>query len=166
MLPRAIVTVSSAWDKIKDIFYFYTGQEYESSYMLENIWLIPGSVHIIPEINFEKFGAFMGDYWKILWSYPNFMMFGLKTSEGLMNFARFLMILIIVCLLFYLLFQGYFDENKLDYSKQSKPLILYLKFKNGPWAAFKLKVINFFRWFSCSIHEMQRLGKRFLYFLR
>ena len=147
MLPRAIVTVSSAWDKIKDIFYFYTGQEYESSYMLENIWLIPGSVHIIPEINFEKFGAFMGDYWKILWSYPNFMMFGLKTSEGLMNFARFLMILIIVCLLFYLLFQGYFDENKLDYSKQSKPLILYLKFKNGPWAAFKLKVINFFKWF-------------------
>ena len=147
MLPRAIVTVSSAWDKIKDIFYFYTGQEYESSYMLENIWLIPGSVHIIPEINFEKFGAFMGDYWKILWSYPNFMMFGLKTSEGLMNFARFLMILIIVCLLFYLLFQGYFDENKLNYSKQSKPLILYLKFKNGPWAAFKLKVINFFKWF-------------------
>ena len=147
MLPRAIVTVSSAWDKIKDIFYFYTGQEYESSYMLENIWLIPGSVHIIPEINFEKFGAFMGDYWKILWSYPNFMMFGLKTSEGLMNFARFLMILIIVCLLFYLLFQGYFDENKLDCSKQSKPLILYLKFKNGPWATFKLKVINFFKWF-------------------
>ncbi len=147
MLPRAIVTVSSAWDKIKDIFYFYTGQEYESSYMLENIWLIPGSVHIIPEINFENFGTFMGDYWKILWSYPNFMMFGLKTSEGLMNFARFLMILIIVCLLFYLLFQGYFDENKLDYSKQSKPLILYLKFKNGPWAAFKLKVINFFKWF-------------------
>ena len=147
MLPRAIVTVSSAWDKIKDIFYFYTGQEYESSYMLENIWLIPGSVHIIPEINFEKFGAFMSDYWKILWSYPNFMMFGLKTSEGLMNLARFLMIFIIVCLLFYLLFQGYFDENKLDYSKQSKPLILYLKFKNGPWAAFKLKVINFFKWF-------------------
>ena len=147
MLPRAIVTVSSAWDKIKDIFYFYTGQEYESSYMLENIWLIPGSVHIIPEINFEKFGAFMSDYWKILWSYPNFMMFGLKTSEGLMNLARFLMIFIIICLLFYLLFQGYFDENKLDYSKQSKPLILYLKFKNGPWAAFKIKVINFFKWF-------------------
>ena len=54
MLPRGIVTISSAWDKIKSIFYFYTGQEYESSYMLENIWLIPGSIHIIPEIDFDK----------------------------------------------------------------------------------------------------------------
>ena len=103
MLPRAFVTISSSWDKIKDIFYFYTGKDYEPSYMLENIWLLPGSVHIIPEIDFDKFGAFMQDYWKILWTQPNFMVWGLKTSEGLMNFARFLMIFVIVILFLYIM---------------------------------------------------------------
>ena len=29
MLPRATVTIQTAWDKIKDIFYFYTGKDYE-----------------------------------------------------------------------------------------------------------------------------------------
>ena len=152
MLPRATVTAASAWDKIQDIFYFYTGKDYEPTYMLENIWLIPGSIHIIPEIDFDKFGAFMQDYWHVLWSQQNFMTWGLKTSEGLMNLARFLMIFVIVILLLYIIFQGYFDENKLDYTKQSKPLIVYLRFKNGPWTAFKTKVKNYFIWFYHSFY--------------
>ena len=152
IFPRALVTIFSSWDKIKDIFYFYVGKDYEPTYMLENIWFIPGSIHIIPEIDFNKFGAFMADYWKILWSQPNFMMWGLKTSETLMNFARFLMIFVIVMLMLYLIFQGYFDENKFDFTKKSKPLIGYLRFKNGPWAAFKQKVKNYFKWFYNSYY--------------
>ena len=74
ILPRAIVSGQTTIDKGKDMFYFYIGQDYEPSYMLENIWLIPGSIHVIPEINFEKFGAFMLDYLKVTFSYQNFMM--------------------------------------------------------------------------------------------
>lgn len=152
MLPRAFITCTSAWDKAQSIFYFYIGQEYESSYMLENIWLIPGSVHIIPEIDFEKFGSFMKDYWMILWSEPNVLIWGLKTSEGLMNITRFLMIFLIIGLCLYFLFQNYFEENKHDYSRKSKPLIAYLRFKNGPWKAFKNKVANYFIWFHETVY--------------
>lgn len=152
ILPRAIVSGQTTIDKGQDMFYFYIGQDYEPSYMLENIWLIPGSIHVIPEIDFEKFGAFMLDYLKVTFSYQNFMMWSLKTSDFLVNISRFLMIAVIIGLIFYIIFQIYFEENEEAYTKESKPLILYLRFKDGPWTRFKNHIKNYCIWFYHSLY--------------
>ena len=152
ILPRLFVTAFSVADKTKSSFLFYIGKEYKADYLLKETWTIPGSVHLIPEINFEKLGEFLGDYFKITFSYQNFLNWLLKTSDGLVVFTRILIVIVSVLLILFLLFQMYFDESHLDYKMESKPLKLYKRFKYGPLKSVNNKIKNYFKWFRDSIY--------------
>ena len=128
------------------------GKEYKADYLLKETWTIPGSVHIIPEIDFQKLGDFLGDYFKITFSYPNFLNWLLKTSDGLVAFTRVLIVLVSLLLVLFLLFQMYFEESHLEYKVESKPLILYKRFKEGPLKFINQKIKNYYQWFKNSIY--------------
>ena len=152
MPSRAIVSFLSLINKTKSSLLFYMGEEYKAPYLLEEIWNIPGSTHIISEINFSKFGKFLSDYFKITFSFQNFLYWLLKTSDGLVAFSRFLMILACVILLFYVFFQLYYDESNLDFTHESKPLKLYKRFRDGPLKRLQSFTLEFLKWFRNSIY--------------
>ena len=152
ILPRIIVTGQSLYNKTKSSILFYLNKEYTAPYLIETTWSIPGTVHIIPNFNFDLWGKSIKNYFQILFSYQNFLSWTLRTSDGLIALCRILMIGICLFLLLYLFFQAYFDENEFDYTRKSKPLQLYLKLKEGPIKKIKTWIINYVRWFRSSIY--------------
>lgn len=152
LLPRIIISGQSLINKSKSSFLFYIGEEYKAPYLIETTWYIPGSIHIIPNLDFEAWGKAIVDYFKITFSYQNFLTWILKTSDGLIAISRILMVGLCLFLLLYILFQAYFDENSFDYNVKSKQLTRFLKLKEGPIKHFRLKLKNYFIWFRNSLY--------------
>ena len=147
MLPRAMVTGISAFNKAKSSILFYMNKEFKADYLLNTTWTIPGTVHIIPDFDLAAFWENTKIWFRILFTKQNFLMWVLKTSDGLMAIARFLMIAICIGIFIYILFLGYFDESNNDFKVQSKPLKTWIKLRDGPLHFIKSNIANFCKWF-------------------
>jgi hypothetical protein len=144
---RFIVSAKIFWEKTGYFVTFFFKEGRKPDYILPKIFNFPNAFPGIPAIDFGVFWSDIKAWFFLLFTRGYFFSWLLSTSDGLMAFARWVMVIGMVLVLLSIQFFSYFDESQRQWSRDSGPLTGWYWLREHPIKAFGVWLRDYAFWF-------------------
>lgn len=144
---RAFTSGKIFGQKVSFFARFFFMDPEPAGYLLPEMAGYPNAFPGLGAVDLNAFWPDLADWFKLLFKKGQFLVWLEGILDGFSGFARGMMLLLMALIFVVVIFQGYFDENKYIWSRQSAPLKGWLWFRDQPLSAFNNWVIEYAKWF-------------------